>query len=52
MTLQECLRKVIHCIRSHKLTRFVAPSDIMAIPFEMNSRKDKWLIVYIYKTPF
>ena len=36
---------------SHQLTKFCISSDILAIPFEINLRKEKWLFVSIYKPP-
>ena len=36
---------------SRQLTKFEIPSDIQAIPFEVNIRKEKWFFLCIYKTP-
>ena len=42
-------------IRSHipsrKLNDFKIPPDIQIIPFEINLRKEKWLVASIYKAP-
>ena len=42
-------------VRSHllsrQLTKFKIPSDIQAIPFEVNMRKEKWFFLCIYKPP-
>ena len=42
-------------VRSHllsrQLTKFKIPSDIQAIPFEFNMRKEKWLFLCIHKPP-
>ena len=38
-------------IPSKILSRFSIPSDIQAIPFELNFRKQKWLIIVTYKLP-
>ena len=31
------------------LTKFKLPNNIQIIPFELNLKKDKWLLVRIYK---
>ena len=33
------------------LSYYILPSDIQAIPFELNLKKRKWLFVSIYKLP-
>ena len=38
-------------IPSRRLTKFEIPSDIQIIPFELNLRKKKWLIIACYKLP-
>ena len=36
---------------SRQLTKFEIPSDIQAIPFKVNMRKEKWFFLCIYKPP-
>ena len=36
---------------SKMLTKFKVPNTIQIVPFELNLRKDKWLLVSIYKQP-
>ena len=42
-------------VRSHLLPRqllkFEIPSDIQAIPLELNIKKEKWFFLCIYKPP-
>ena len=38
-------------IPSRKLDGTILPSDIQAIPIELNLRKNKWLLLPIYQTP-
>ena len=38
-------------IPSRRLNDFKIPSNIQIIPFEINLRKEKWLVVSIYKAP-
>ena len=38
-------------IPSRFLSKFKIPSDIQAIPIEINLRKSKWLIISIYRPP-
>ena len=36
---------------SSQLAKFEIPSDIQAIPFEVNMRKEKWFFLCKYKSP-
>ena len=36
---------------SRRLTQYLLPNDIQAIAIELNLRKEKWLVVSIYKPP-
>ena len=36
---------------SRQLTKFEIPSDIQAVPFEVNIRKEKWSFLCIYQPP-
>ena len=38
-------------IPSRRLNDFKFPSNIQIIPFEVNSRNEKWLVASIYKVP-
>ena len=38
-------------IPSRRLNDFKIPSNIQIIPFEINLRKEKWLVASIYKAP-
>ena len=38
-------------IPSKLLTKFEIPKDIQIVPVELNLRKQKWLIISIYKPP-
>ena len=42
-------------VKSHipprRLNNFKIPSDIQIIPFEINLRKEKWLVASIYNAP-
>ena len=42
---------VISHIPSRRLNDFKIPSNIQIIPFEINLRKEKWLVVSIYNAP-
>ena len=39
-------------IPSRRFNDFKIPSNIQIIPFEINLRKEKWLVASIYKAPF
>ena len=34
-----------------RLNSFALPTDIQILPFELNLRKEKWLVVAIYRPP-
>ena len=36
---------------SRVLSNHISPKDILAIPFELNLRKEKWIFVCIYRPP-
>ena len=36
---------------SRRLTYYTTPKNIQIIPFELNLRKEKWLLMCIYRPP-
>ena len=36
---------------SRLLSNHISPKDVQAIPFELNLRKEKWMLVFIYRPP-